>query len=481
MAKNIVAVKSKGFSIASEYISRACKDAGYLGVALAQGGELLVHHEPKRPTVEAVNSILEKFKDDTVIFCFGENTKTSLEEDRLPFQVILDKTKGHELAVFLTGDFNGYSVKDSSHTDEYHCFEDALKNKLTKVYRGAGSDFPEFLKELNDPITQQDLSNFWTNRGFISLLTNTGEPITLFNKGNVFVRKYSWGTVSDGMGYEEAAPVKTEQAKPLSMLDRMMLKKSGTPAPADLPAEAKADTAVGKIDAAISTDKFEDVQLPREAFDKDKRWTNAQKETWWINEVGYKPDGYKDGKTKVRRTKGTKIGVLAPLAATNVVADAATAGTAERKITDSTAMDHRQEMKVDPKTLPDKIQPGTKDTSPHYISAENMPIIGPKIKLLLKKEFLADAEIIKVLGDDFQAMAMAPKNLKDLEDTYQPFWDGLGHDNDPYMTFEGLLKLGALDLKALAVLAFNNQNDKVKAQVKLESITKANPTLKVAM
>jgi hypothetical protein len=110
---------------------------------------------------------------------------------------------------------------------------------------------------------------------------------------------------------------------------------------------------------------------------------------------------------------------------------------------------------------------------------ENIPILSPKQKLLLRKEFLADSEIIKILGDEFQAMAMEPKRLKELEDNYQTFWDGLGQEQQPYLSFEGLMKLGTLDLKALAVLAFNNQNDRVASEIKLKSIL-ANPANKIA-
>lgn len=494
MAKNVVAVKSKGFSIAQEYISRACKEAAYLGVALAQDGKLVIHHEPSKPTVEGVNSILEKFKDSTVVFCFGENTKTLLEEDRLPFHIILDKNKGDEVAVFLTGDFQGYEVKNSSHTNEYHCFQDFLEKKLPKIYRGAGSDITEFLKELNDPITQQDLSNSWTNRGFISMLASNGEAVTVFNKGNVFVRPYSWGTVSDGLNYEEK-PVTAEAPKPeekkLTMMEKLLLKKEGKPIPSEtsvpLVAAPKGDTALSTALAkAMPGDNWEEVSLPPESHQSKENWTNKQKVQWWVSEVGFKPDGFKDMKTKVRRTKGTKVGLNAPLAATNVVADAATPITEERVITDSTAQDHKAEvktMKVDPKTLPDQKEApeNMKDTSPKHVSMENMPILTPKQKIMMRKEWMADAEIVKVLGDDMQALLIEPKKLKEMEDIYQPFFDSLGLDNKPFLTKEALVKIGTIDINSLATMAFHAQLDAKRLEIQLQSMVKANPSLKLAM
>lgn len=483
MAKNIVAVKQAGLLIATGWLDRAVKEAAYLGVAVVDDGKLVINHHPAKPTVDVIQKVQEHFKDSTVVFCFGENSKTSLEEDRLPFLCQLDKAKGDEVAVFLTGNFEGYKVKDSAHIDEYHCFDTFLSKKLPKLYKGAGGDIEKFLEELNDPITQQDFSNSWTNRGFLTFLASNGKQTTIYNKGNVFVQTFPWGTVSDGLNYvEKAADPPKEASKPMSLLENLLAKKKNGGSVPEVPAP-KADTSTAAIAAAVSDTNWEDVSLPKEGHN----WTNKQKIQWWVGEVGYKPDGYKDMKTKVRRTKGTKVGILAPLAATNVSSasqnvakDAATAGTEERKITDTTS---KTSMQVDPKTLPDKKDPPAdmKDTAPKHVSVDNLPILSPRQKLLLKKDFLSDGEVIKVLGDDFQAMAIEPKRLKELEDHYQTFADGLGMDKTPYLSYEALLKLGTIDVKSLAVLAFNNQNDRVGAEIKLASVMKANPNLKLAM
>lgn len=499
MAKNIVAVKQIGLLIADGWLSRAVKDAGYLGTAVVHEGSLVINHQPAKPTVESIQKVQEHFKDSVVIFCFGENAKTQLEEDRLPFLCQLGKDKADEAAVFLTGSFEGYAVKGSSHIPEYHAFDDYISKKLQKVYKGAGSDIEEFLKELNDPVIQQEISHSWTNRGFISILASNGKQSTVFNKGNVFAREYPWGVVSDGLGYEEK-PVTTpapEPAKELSLLEKLKLKSSGKEPAASVPpvAPPKSDTSKAAIEAAVSTE-HEEVSLPPEA----KSWVNKQKRSWWIAEIGYAPNNYKELRTKVMRFKGTKKGIYAHLVDANGNLPAVinqndfSTGLPDpqpQKITDSTAMDHKEEVKVvkaenpnkvDPKALPDKKEApeNAKDTAPKHVSADNLPILTPKQKLLLKKDFLADKEIVKILGDDFQSMVVAPKNLKEMEDSYAPFWDSLGMEPH-FMTKEALLKLGTLDLQALATFAFHAQLDAKKAELKLASIEKANPNLKLAM
>lgn len=490
--KSIVGVKNAGFLMPTDYLSRAVKDAGYLGTAVVHEGKLVINHQPTKQTVDQIQKVQEHFKDSTVIFCFGENSKTKLPEDQLPFLCQLSKDKGDEVAVFLEGNFEGYSVKGSSHIDAFHAFDDYISKKLQKLYKGASSDLEEFLKELNDDLVKQELSNSWTSRGFISLLTSSGKAATIFNKGNFVVRQFPWGTVSDNLGYEEkseTAATPVEKEKPVSLLDKLMAKKEAPKVSVPPVDPKKTEASVAAITAATTDDKFEEVNLPPEA----KNWTNKDKIKWWVAEVGYKPNGYKDLKTKVKRTKGTKRGVLADLADANgdipaVVNQEATAVNTEAVNDKPVKMEAKTEVKaqnpnkVDPKTLPDKVAPeNAKDTSPKHVSIDNLPILGPKQKLLLKKDFLADNEIVKILGDDFQQMAMAPKQLKELEDNYQTFHDGLGMEKMPYLTFDALMKLGAIDLKSLCVLAFNNQNDRVAAEIKLSSITKANPNLKLAM
>lgn len=455
MAKNVLVITNKNEVVAKAYLDKACKDATYLGTALVHEGKLVVDHQGGKPTVEQVMKLQDALKDRQIVFCFGEN-KTILDTDRQPFRCVLDKAKGDEIAVFLTGGFNGYEVKNSSHTNEFHCFDDFISKKLAKLYKMCDGDLTKLVEELNDPITKQDFAQSWTTQGFITLLTSAGDIYEIHNKTHAFRKEFPWGVVSDGLGFEpgkEKESPKAEEPKKLSLLEKLMLKKAGgTP-----PAEA---SVAGIIANLPSSDEFEDVSLPVEAGASKEKWTNAQKITWWQSEVGYKPERYKEMDTKVRRKIGTKLGVLAPLAASNVTLTNA-------------------EVKNLPDVVAKEAPEGVKDTAPKHVLMDNMPILSPKQKLKLHTEWMKDAEIIKVLGDDFKTLAYDPKKLKEFEDTYQKFTDGMGIPDDVWLSFEALLKLGVVDIKALAIKAFNDQNDKVKAELRLKSII-ANPANKIA-
>src|SRR6266576_277652 len=119
--KNVIVVKKPKLLVAEGFLQRAVKDTPYLGVAMIHDGKMIVHHHGK-PSVEDVQKLQTQLQEHAIILNFGEN-KTILEEDRQPFHLVLNKQNGDEVAVFMTGNFNGYEVKGSANTHEYHCFE----------------------------------------------------------------------------------------------------------------------------------------------------------------------------------------------------------------------------------------------------------------------------------------------------------------------------------------------------------------------
>lgn len=470
--KSVIVIKKAGELITKAYVERLVKEyTSYMGTAIVYENELVIDHQKGKPTVEAVMTLQDSFKDQQIVLVFGDNPAL-LPEDMQPFEVLVDKDSDTRVAVALEGNFEGYSVKGSSHTNEYHCKEDFLSKKLPKLFKAANAGLPGLVTELDDPITQQDFSNSWTDRGFITFLTTAGPSTSVFNKGHVFKADYNWGSTSNSLNYVEQTVSKDapkSEEKPLTRLQQLQAKMKGVtgavkapeaPAPKDLPVET-----TRTADTVLLDKEFEIVTLP--AIAKD--WTNKEKMKWWIDNVGYKPDGFKDLRTKVKRTKGA-TGALSAVGNTKVE-DAATPISAAEAAT----------MKVDPKTLPDKKEAPehAKDTSPKHVTMENMPILSPKQKLTVKNAWMKDAEVLKILDDTYQAVALDPKKLTELEDNYQTFMDGLGLPAKTWLSFDGLMSLGSVELKALAQFAFNAQNRAASSEMKLTSIL-ANPANKIA-
>lgn len=473
--KSVTIIQKAKEQINETYLAILCKNFPlYMGLACMHEGKLTSARIKGAPTVATFKQMTEEFGNSTMMFVVGAGDGTLLDEDMQPFELL--KNKDGELVAVgsLSGDFANHSVVKSSHTNEYHCVQSVLIPKLRKLYKSVGEGIPELIEELKDPVTAADFQHYWGNYGDITILTSEG--VINFTAKNIRAGDFNWGRTSDALNYKEQTVAKVE-TKELSMLEKLKAKMGGKE-PAAAPDVTGPTTATSTSAAAIvaaSEDEFEMVgPAPQDLANKDKI-------QWWVAEVGYKPEGYKLNTTKVKRKKGTKVGVLHALAATNV-ADAATAGTAERTAPVGTGP-QPDVMKVDPKTLPDKKDPPANgsDTTSKHVSADNLPLISPKQKIELKKGLFADPEVMKILGDDHRA-TLDPKLLKTFEDTYHTFTDGMGIgelDQTMNWPFELYNKLGVADVKALAILAFNYRNEMYKTKVKLRSIL-ADPANKIA-
>ena len=454
---NVVISVKPGEIIRAEYLTRVCKEYnGYLGTAAVIDGKLTIDHFNAAPTPEAIMDVQTALKDNYRVFCLGKSMKDMLPTDMMPFEIILDKASDTRAALFLDGNFHGYGKAKGKGVQEFFCKEEFLEAFLAKIYKSSGGTVEHFIAELQDPITQSALQNTWTDRGLITILTASGPPITIMNEKNAYFAQYNWGNTSQSLNYvEKTEPKLEDKPKELSPLEKLKLKmkaSGGSPPAETVPVEPP------KTDTAIPTADPNDLEWvgPAPSFHEDgKPFTNAHKKDWWTKQVGYIPEGYKTPNCKVQRKKGTNVGVFAPLLHGQVLPTVTPA---------VTSPDTVEPMKVDPKTLPDTTpaveEPSSKDVAPHHISMDNIMHMSPRSKLKLKNHWLSDAEVIKTLGDDMRQKAFDPKTLKNLEDNYATFADGLGLNPDTlWLSMESLVKLGTIDLQALAQYAFNRQAD----------------------
>lgn len=472
----IIVIQKAGEEITPAYLERVFKEYGtYMGVAAVDDkGKLAVSSAKGKPGVDLVKAVTAEYGKKTIVFSFGKADNAILDEDMQPFPVLKDKDGSTMMAAFLDGGFEGYSVVKSTHTDEYHAVLDFIRPKVEKIYKYANMEkLDGLIAELAEPVTAKDFQNAWTNRGNITLFCADAEPIT-FQSNNIQQGKFNWGWTSHAMGYKEQTVVKSEAApavveKPLTMLEKLQAKMRGEAAPEVKTPDAKV-TAPPPTSTVIHkqeiSDELEKVG-PAPSMTKDgARMTNQMKHDWWMAEVGYVPEAYKKDRCVVQRKKGTKIGVLAALAKPQDVATPIS--NEEIKAAAATSMAAPQ---------PDPVH--TKDTSvKNVMTAEVMPILSPKQKLKVQTEWMKSGTVEKVLGDDMKK-TFDPKLLKTFEENYQTFTDGLGVgdlDNTMGLSFEQIKGLGAVDLHALAVFAFNCRNERFAFKMQLEQVL-ANPSL----
>lgn len=480
--KSVIVVQKPNEKIAAAFINILCKDfPSYMGVAAIENGSLVSTSVKGAPKAEQFAEISEALGTSHIVFTVGKAGHDLLEEDQQPHVILRNDTGQPIVSAFLAGGFDGYAVVKSSHTPEYHCVQEILIPKMKKLYKGSGNDLAALIEELKDDVTQNDFKNCWVNNGNIVFMTANG-PVVISSAANIKQGTFNWGWTNDAFNYKEQTVAKDEkpavvEEKPLTLRQKLLLKAGATKTTGETVVVDKTVTGPAKPTetsaAAINAvmEEYEDVRLPAAASD----WVNKKKIEWWVGEIGYKPEGYKDLKTTAKRRKGTKMGVLHPLFSEKAKEEAIAAGVATPLPSENNAPAASVEA---PMGIVEEVH--VKDTSVKNVSTAFMPILSPKQKLGLKTSWMKDAEVVKTLGDDFKAV-IDPKLLKEYEETYASFWDSFGLSETPRpLSYEAYVKLGEVDIRALAKLAWENQNDSLRHQLKIKTII-ADPKMRVAM
>lgn len=463
--ENVIVIKKAGEKVSVAYLEKVVKKyTTYMGSALVYDKKMVVAKAKGLPTLAAINDIQDAFTDNLIVFTFGLCDKDIFEEDMQPFEVLKNDDKETIGIACLEGGFQGYSVVKSTHTDEWHCFQDFVSPKLGKLYKGADKKIAGLLEELQDKITHKDFSNSWTDRGNIALLMVEGEPV-VFSSNNPDKAPYNWGWTSNALGHVEQTVAKEEKKiepapvdKPLTLLEKLKLKAKGgatviTAASTALPKEIT-DPPPTDTTLKVNPEAGEWVTPPR---DRD---TNQKKADWYITTVGYKPQKYKNGVavflTNARKAE-VAAGTAKELKGSEILA-AAAAATKHPSAGDAAS----------PIDQPEPTQ------QPSSQSGEPLPMLSPRVKKSIADGWMKTPEVLKILGED-QSVVFDPKKMAEFENKFATFADhfGLGSMdktfNWPYSMF---LSLGKDHIEALAVLAFNLRNDLIKARL-------ANPNAKI--
>lgn len=202
------------------------------GFAFQSEGNLETECHSKSWKAEEISELLEYANEGHRVLLLGNWPSFENIDDIQPY-VLKDGQDQPFLAMFMEGDFAGYSGMNGKHTDEYNASEEVVFPRIEKAYKDAGGDTNAFLEELKGGAVQRTLKNSYTHRGYFLFLPSSGDPITFGE--NEIGAEYSWGTASnvEGFSYKEAAPAaEVKDGSKLSFLDRMRGKStSETPPP----------------------------------------------------------------------------------------------------------------------------------------------------------------------------------------------------------------------------------------------------------
>lgn len=200
-----------GHQIPREYAEKALDGVTVAGFAIQEDGKISTSQDDVPPALDDFLKFDEEIKDLTRTYYLGKFGPGFKADDIQPFVMrVGEKDTDDILAVFLEGDFPGYTNAESGHCEERNLMEEILLPSLMKNYKFCNGDLDKFFAELNDPLFKKNLLNTSAHRGVFHFVPIAGERIS--HGTNDLGGQYTWGNVSQTHGYAEAAPAPAETA-----------------------------------------------------------------------------------------------------------------------------------------------------------------------------------------------------------------------------------------------------------------------------
>lgn len=210
MNNTVIIQKKPGFLIPKPMLEQAILNCPtVVGMALQdqeEGGQeiLEVSRVPQAQSIDTLMQINEASKDLPLIISMTNGASDfDPAKDTLPFTIQAKLADGAPLedilAVFLEGDFSGYSQPGSKHSDEYHLWNEFLEPILLEKLEN--KTLAEFFDSLKKSTFQQSIMNAMKHRGVALLMPIIGDTIA-YGK-NELGASFEWGEASQVFKYKE--------------------------------------------------------------------------------------------------------------------------------------------------------------------------------------------------------------------------------------------------------------------------------------
>lgn len=297
MNKDITLVTKAGEHIPTELQAQLLQEFktgfGY-AVALDAGIEAAFLPAKDVNIKDALEQVLATYMDKKIVFHFHESESLN-EDDGQPIAVI-KLEDAVVVAVSLDGPFPGFD-KDDAHSNEFHCVQDYLAEKLKAAFATADDDMDKFVSVLDSPGFRADIRlALLQPRGALTVLVGNGQAVSFSH--SMEAKEYPWGWASQPL--EAAVAAKAADAAPakeMSLADRLRASKTAKAGPVAEKPTQKTQTAVGVV-GKVTSDK--DVQYLNPPGSMNEK---GRKKWWNRNFEGQPPKNLMDSGFKIEATK----------------------------------------------------------------------------------------------------------------------------------------------------------------------------------
>lgn len=366
----------------------------------------------ENPTVDLIEATVEEYPDKDLTFYVG-NTDGALNLDDVSPHVVLGTSDAPGIVGFVSGDFNSYAKKESSHPSEFFFTHEYLIPELQALLEGM-EDPGKVWAHLNKPIMKKKMLLEATSSATITLVAGNGEALT-FHQGDDSA-EYEWGWTSHNYGYA-LAPKEEVSDKPKGMFSKPSTKPTSRstvrePAPQATTSQSAAPTSTKPTAKATGGEALQNYSVRKETI--PGHLSRKDKKGYIKARIGYTPKGWDqkgfsfevyvgpDGKTLMHsqvKTLGLKAMGLPKL--------------------------NNPEWEKD--ETPDTVQPEhakPAETTPGQVTTDLLPILSPAAREYFHKYKDSDA-VKKQIAENGEAV-QDPKAIQALEEKISSFPVQLG-------------------------------------------------------
>lgn len=450
----IIRRNAKGL-IPEAYLTKALeKNPTGWGAAIVTDGKLQIAGGDNLD-LQLIQETIEMFKDSDITFYLCNSANAINADDIGPF-TILHHNDEPQLVAFIEGKFPGYEKAGSSHPSEFHFAHEYLIPKMQDIYDMADGNLPKVMEHIKKPYFKGELLNSASPRGVITLVSTTGETLTIAKAEDS--SEYSWGWVSQNYGYALAPPEDRTQEvkKPKGMFSGKSTVREKAPA-----SSAIAD-AVKPAATSTATNIVKRKEKPEE------RMSRSSKKDWYKQRIGYLPKGWQDS---------VEIEVYA---------------NGSGKLLTNSEVKKLGLTAVGLPTLNNPPQAGSQDTVTDHVHSEGekkpvtggvttevLPILPPSTREHIKK-ILADSGVQKIIGENADIIS-DPRKVAGLEAKFADFATQMGMKKiDDFMgwSYEMMLDLAKAKPDGIAVMCWTFRNMLAGKMAKEATKTTVQPEVK---
>src|SRR5882724_17887 len=209
MAHNQVIVTVDPDQVAPEdYIELCCAGYssafGYMVVDKEDGKNVLFSdYSIPTPDIKEVMDLQRNEAPNKLVMIFHDYPEGFIEDDVMPFGLVVGKDEKDLLCVMIDGVFSGFEKKESAHSSIFHFVDEVLQPKFDHLFNLLGGDIKKMDEELANTVLHKELLMNSTGPTTFTFLSTEGPVINISD--TEFEGSFDWGQTSNHLDWGKTA------------------------------------------------------------------------------------------------------------------------------------------------------------------------------------------------------------------------------------------------------------------------------------